>query len=288
MRHPLIGLIGLAVVGCAPKVGKFKDDHFAHEYHTYRIGYAGAGVERIMGPEWEPVNWVPQDGDARWSHKAGTEFTVSRTFDFDADGNQDYFRLEAIRDFDFKHRQHDARLWLQVLPMAADAELSDLSSVAEAYLANELPEAMGAATISGETEPCEVSGLSAMRVEFDAGERKGRLVVIDPGAPEKVGPNNLDARIFYYAVYVAGVNDFAAADDDLAAFLDRLSVGTSKKTIPAEPAPTTCRAPEAAPVETEAPAMEEPEEPEPAPEEPEPSPEPEEAAPEEAAPEEPE
>jgi hypothetical protein len=84
--------------------------------------------------------------------------------------------------------------------------------------------------------------------------------VIDPGQPEKVGPKNLDARILYYAVYVAGADAFAASEGDLVAFLDRLAVGTTKKDIPPKPAPTTCRAPEAAPVETEAPAVEEPEE----------------------------
>src|SRR5574339_378145 len=99
MRHPVLALLALAVAGCAPHVGKFKDDHFAHEYHTYRIAYAGEGLNRMMGPDWEPVNWTPKDGDARWAHKAGTDFAVERRFDFDADGNQDYFRLEAIRDF---------------------------------------------------------------------------------------------------------------------------------------------------------------------------------------------
>jgi hypothetical protein len=260
MSRISLGLALVAVAACAPKVGKFKDDHFAHEYHTYKIGYAGAGIDRIMGPDWEPLNWTPAEGTSRWSHKAGTDFAVDRRFDFDADGNHDYFRLEPIRDFDFKHRKHDARLWLQVLPMHADAKASDLSSSAEAYLAAELPKDMGEAQIVGETEPCEVSGQSAMRVEFEAGGRRGRLIVIDPGQPEKVGPKNLDARILYYAVYVAGADAIAASEGDLVAFLDRLAVGTTKKDIPPKPAPTTCRAPEAAPVETEAPAVEEPEE----------------------------
>jgi hypothetical protein len=74
------------------------------------------------------------------------------------------------------------------------------------------------------------------------------------------------------------VNDFPAAQDDLAAFLDRLAVGTSKKTIPDKPAPTTCRAPEAGAVETEAPPAdpeaEETPAPEPTPEEAEPESEP--------------
>ncbi len=256
MRTSVFALLVLALAGCAPRVGKFKDDHFAHEYHTYRIAYAGEGLHRMMGPEWEPVNWTPKDG-ARWSHKAGTEFTVSRTFDFDADGNQDYFRLEAIRDFDFKHRQHDARLWLQVLPMPANAKVTDLPTVAQQYLEKELPKPMGIGLIAGDGDACEVSGLSAMRVDFDVDGRRGRLVVIDPGQPEKVGPNNLDARVFYYAVLVGEPQAFADAEDDLVAFLDRLAVGTSKKTIPAQPTPTTCRARSGA--ETEAPVVELPE-----------------------------
>ena len=223
-------------------MGKFKGDSFAHEYHTYKIEYAGEGVDRIMGPKWEAVNWVATD-KRRWNHRKGEEFVMTRTFDFDADGNQDYFRIEAVRDFEFKHRTHDAKVWLQIRPSADNKAAPDLTELAKQYLEAEF----GGADIVGQPAACNASNSDALRVEFTTKEGdvalRGRLILIDPGAPEKVGPNNKDVHMYYYAVYVAREQAFPEATLDFRDFIDRLVIGKTPKTIAEHAQPTTCNAP---------------------------------------------
>jgi hypothetical protein len=236
-------LLALLAVGCAPRVGKFKGDAFAHEYHTYKIEYAGDGADRIMGPKWEAVNWLPKEGKRRWAHRKGKEFVMTRTFDFDTDGNQDYFRIESIRDFEFKHRTHEAKVWLQIRPTADQEAAPDLVELAKQYLDAEF----GSATLEGEPATCTASNAQAVRVEFSTTEGdadlRGRLILLDPGAPEKVGPYNKDVQMYYFAVYVARPGAFPEAQSDFRDFIDRLVVGKTPNTIAEHAEPTTCNAP---------------------------------------------
>ncbi len=120
-------------VSCMTAAGTFTPDRFAHNEYPYEVRYLEEGPKNLLGADWRLDNYVWSRGTPT-GEKQGRDYSVTREYDLDDDGNADVSVDEPYYDLLLEHRRKDAVIWLRSVPISNDDANKDLSVFAENYV----------------------------------------------------------------------------------------------------------------------------------------------------------
>jgi len=140
-----IAVLGAALLACANGVGgrgadrdttKFDEWGFVHAEYAYRIVHRdeanGSVTQGLMDAAWLFDNIYSKDDQLR--AKQTPEYTTKFEMDADGDGNVDFTETALLYDVRFKHRSHDAVIFVRSVPIPSDLAQKDLRVLVQRYI----------------------------------------------------------------------------------------------------------------------------------------------------------
>lgn len=130
----LAALSLLSLTGCVRySSGTFDAQGYVNPTIGYRVLGDSAG---LLGDAWQLDNFYkkPHDPDGQWIRKDTREYLLDFDVDVDGDGKPDRTLRGFLYDLRWKHREHDAILWLRTFPISLDLRDRELRVLMQAYI----------------------------------------------------------------------------------------------------------------------------------------------------------
>jgi len=118
-------------LGCARNGGgAFDARGYVNEKREYRV----VGSESaLLGDDWQLDNYYQKPG-GHWIQKDADDYLANYELDLDGDGKFDKTYRTYLYDLRWKHRKHNAVIWLRTFPISKDLRDRDLRVLMQGYI----------------------------------------------------------------------------------------------------------------------------------------------------------
>jgi len=132
-RLVLSSLLPLLVsLGCTRNGGgAFDARGYVNEKREYRV----VGSESaLLGDDWQLDNYYQRQPGGHWIQKDADDYVANYKLDLDGDGKFDETYRTYLYDLRWKHRKHNAVIWLRTFPISKDLRGRDLRVLMQGYI----------------------------------------------------------------------------------------------------------------------------------------------------------
>ncbi len=244
----LTALLAALTAGCATnQPGKFDQYGYLNTRYNYRVVKAG---NSILAGDWLLDNYY-QSGKSL-EPKQVDDYTITYELDVNGDGATDRTEKAFLYDLRFKHKTHDAYIWLRAFPISTDLRDKDLRvlvqryfdaiagagyeavklgssvTVAERRFAPQLLE-RGSARLAGHDAymaTFDVANVDEVTVSPNARKRRVQVVVIRPPFEHRDNRANVVFPVLMLAGYANLPEDFERDKPSFISLLGRIQIGS--------------------------------------------------------------
>ncbi len=126
----VLPLLALLSVGClGTRTGEFDQHGYLNTQYGYRVVNDGS---ELLGPDWLIDNFYPRNNALE--PKQVDEYTITYELDVNGDGQMDLKEKTLLYDLRYKHKSHDASIWLRAFPVSAELRDKDLRVLVQRYV----------------------------------------------------------------------------------------------------------------------------------------------------------
>ncbi|MFZ5893318.1 MAG: hypothetical protein ACOY0T_19820 [Myxococcota bacterium] len=269
MKLASLPFILCAFAGCFHSaIERFDARGYINKDYAYRVlGPAPS----LLGGDWIVDNFYESKG--RWREKDGPAYRIQYEFDTDGDGSLDTKRELPLYDLRFKHRRHNASVWLRATPFSTEWRERELRVLVQAYVDSIAGGGYEAARVEHdrvrveerrfaaefvERAPARLAGLDAYDATIDVAnldqirltptERKTRVRLVFVNLPTNFqtyrnGAPGVALPLVLIVGYANSPGEFSADMNDFENLLDRIEIQGNRGYSRQAPAPGVAATP---------------------------------------------